>query len=327
MSGKLISICIPTYNRPKLVREAVDSAIAQSYQPLEILVSDDSRNDDTETALGDLIVSRNIRYVRNSPPLGQAGNVNNLFDRAKGELLVLLHDDDILLPDAVANLVASINPRIATVYGKQYIIDEGGNISRSASEGLNLSYRRTPEYGGVQHTPLFSGVTSQFPNDGYLVRTDLARSVRYRDEPAVGDACDLDFGLRLSLEAEAQGLDFYYLDSYTCKYRVTGEQISSKNRYHRLTYDLLQKFPLPKSLEGVRQERLEQHAQAAVTEWLETGDRSSARKVFLSSAYGWRRRVSAMGMAQLVLLAIPVGVSKRLIRVARSCGKLPRLRL
>src|SRR5438309_2349605 len=104
--NQLISICIPTCDRPGLLKDAVLSCYAQTYRPLEIIVGDDSRDNRVDSFLGGIATDATIelRYHRNQPPLGQADNVNDLFGRAQGERIVLLHDDDLLLPDAVENL-------------------------------------------------------------------------------------------------------------------------------------------------------------------------------------------------------------------------------
>jgi glycosyltransferase involved in cell wall biosynthesis len=311
----LVSICIPTCNRPGLVRQAIDSARAQTYRSIEIIVSDDSTNKDTEQALTDLIRPGIVRYVHNNRPLGQAGNINQLFDLSRGELLLLLHDDDLLLPESVADLAecfaASLG--VTSAYGKQYVIEPDGVIDEAKSEALNVGYHRTTDRAGRQKSALFAGLTGQFPNDGYLVRTDVARAVRYRTGSAVGDACDFDFGLRLAAAADG----FYFLDKYTAKDRMTIQSISTGNNYTNLTFDLLANAELPEDLEDVRQTQKRKYSRPAVTKWLRVGNRRSALRVYLSSAYGWRQRASAIGLLHLGLLLCPSDLTGWLMTRAR----------
>ena len=309
----LISICIPTHNRPCLVREAVDSAIAQTYRPLEIVVSDDSTTNATERILGDVITSGDIRYARNIHTLGQAGNVNRLFDLANGELLVLLHDDDLLLPGAVAALAGcfAISPGITAAYGKQYLIGANGAVDEAGSDALNAAYNRTAEEAGRQSSAFLAGLTAQFPNDGYLLRTSVARKVRYRSDPAVGAACDLDFGLRLA--AASQG--HYFLDEYIAKYRIMVKS-ASHIYYAHLSFDLLASAELPGGLEEIRQSQMRKYARSAVNQWLALGKRRSAQRVYLSAAYG--RRWSAVGILHAVLLLCPSILTRWLISSMRS---------
>jgi glycosyltransferase involved in cell wall biosynthesis len=312
----LISVCIPTYNRPDLIHYAIDSVKAQTYRPIEIVVSDDSPSDDTELALSESIRSGEIRYCRNLRSLGQAENVNRLFDLARGELLVLLHDDDILLPNAVTELAEcfAANPGITAAYGKQYLMGSDGSIDEAASEGLNAAYHRTIERAGCQTSPIVAGLTAQFPNDGYLVRTAVARMVRYRPDSTVGGACDYDFALRLAVAADR----FYFLNKYTAGYRLTEQSVSTGNNYTNLAFDLLTNIELPSEVEEHRQQQMQNFARPAVTQWLATGNRKSALRVFLSSAYGWQHRISALGLLHILLMLCPAGLTQVLFKQIRA---------
>jgi glycosyltransferase involved in cell wall biosynthesis len=311
----LVSICIPTFNRPELVIDAVESAIAQSYQLIDIVVSDDSPDDRTEIQLAHFIASGKIRYVRNAVPLKQAENVNQLFDLAQGDLLILLHDDDLLLPNAVAHLVNCFieNPDITAAFGKQYIISHDGMMDARASESLNADYQRTAAFAGRPASTLISAITGQFPNDGYMVRTATARTVRYRDDSDVGAACDFDFGLRLAAVAES----FYFLDEYTAKYRLTTISVSSSdgNNVPILMFNLLKHVNLPVEIEPNRQQQMQKYASPAVNRWLALGDRRSALPVYTSPVYGWRRRFTGRGLVHAILLLCPATVGRRLFAI------------
>lgn len=103
----LVSIVIPAY-RVRFFGIALDSALAQTYANLEILVLDDSGDD----AIADLVASRGaarpIRYLRNTPSLGEAASLTRGIHAARGELIKPLYDDDLLTPDCVARLVAAM---------------------------------------------------------------------------------------------------------------------------------------------------------------------------------------------------------------------------
>ena len=92
-----ISICIPTYKRTELLRIALNSCVAQTFQDFEIVISDDSPDTRTQEMVRNFSAPQSVRYVRNEPGLGQARNVNQLFQLARGEFLALLHDDDTLI--------------------------------------------------------------------------------------------------------------------------------------------------------------------------------------------------------------------------------------
>lgn len=94
MMNSLVSICIPTYRQTFLLKENLDSIVRQSYQHIEVLVSDDSPDD----AVKDLVQSYQpllpLVYSRNDPSLGSPANWNAVLRKARGEFVLLLHHDD-----------------------------------------------------------------------------------------------------------------------------------------------------------------------------------------------------------------------------------------
>lgn len=90
----LISICIPTYNSGlKLVR-LLDSISIQTYKNHEIVISDDSRNDEIEKLIADKYSTLNIRYYKNPVSLGTPNNWNNAVEKSSGDWINLMHHDD-----------------------------------------------------------------------------------------------------------------------------------------------------------------------------------------------------------------------------------------
>ena len=103
-STPLVSVVIPTYNRAQLVREAVDSVLAQSYRPLELIVVDDGSTD----ATGDSLALRPEVRVRRQPHTGMPGQARNAGVRlACGEYLAFLDSDDLWLPHKLERQVAA----------------------------------------------------------------------------------------------------------------------------------------------------------------------------------------------------------------------------
>ena len=102
MNRPLISYILATYNQQQFIREAVESAIAQTYSPLEIILSDDHSTDNTfeiaKKTAGPYNGPHSIRLNRNSMNLGIGGNVNRAMDLCRGELVVGAAGDDVSLP-------------------------------------------------------------------------------------------------------------------------------------------------------------------------------------------------------------------------------------
>lgn len=95
------SIVIPTYKRLETLKEAVNSALLQTYNRLlDVVIVEDNPESDTPIERYVMSLEDNkIRYYKNSQNLGLVGNFNRAVSLAAGEYVVLLHDDDFLFPD------------------------------------------------------------------------------------------------------------------------------------------------------------------------------------------------------------------------------------
>jgi len=100
----LVSILIPTYNRAEYLGQAIDSALAQTYQNIEIIVHDDASTDNTPELLKRYHDKR-LRLIRTEDNHGMLGGWNYIVKKAKGEYLKFLASDDLLEPNCVATLV------------------------------------------------------------------------------------------------------------------------------------------------------------------------------------------------------------------------------
>ena len=101
-----ISVILPTYNRAGLIPETLESLLAQSRQPDEILVVDDGSDDATPEVLrgyGDA-----IRVIRQDNA-GKARALNRALGEIRGDLVWIVDDDDILLPDAAEALAGALD--------------------------------------------------------------------------------------------------------------------------------------------------------------------------------------------------------------------------
>jgi len=87
-----VSIIIPTYNRASLLREALESVFAQTYQDFEVIVVDDGSTDGTGEILKDLLDK--VRYIRQEN-LGCGAARNRGMEEAKGEYIAFLDSDDL----------------------------------------------------------------------------------------------------------------------------------------------------------------------------------------------------------------------------------------
>lgn len=102
----LFTIAIPTFKRPKLLKQALESAINQTNSfcyDIIVVDNDSQRNCDTEQLVSQY-KNYNLSYYKNSENLLMVGNWNRLYELAKGEFVVMLHDDDLLYSDYLSSI-------------------------------------------------------------------------------------------------------------------------------------------------------------------------------------------------------------------------------
>jgi glycosyltransferase involved in cell wall biosynthesis len=120
------SIAIPAYNRPKYLSQAIRSALAQTTDDFEVIVSDDCSTEDLESVVASFHDSR-LKYHRSKIRLGAARNHQTSVDLSCGDYIVNLHSDDLLLSNylevAVAELAARENA--AAVYSSVAYLQNG----------------------------------------------------------------------------------------------------------------------------------------------------------------------------------------------------------
>lgn len=129
----LLSFCLFTYNQREFVAEAVHAALAQTYVPLEIIISDDASTDETFAIAEEVVRNyqgpHRIRLNRNSPNLGLATHVSKVLEMAQGELCVMGAGDDVSEPERVEALFAvwdATGRQAAGIFSNTQIIDASG---------------------------------------------------------------------------------------------------------------------------------------------------------------------------------------------------------
>ncbi|MFK3791314.1 glycosyltransferase [Pseudomonas piscis] len=126
----LVSIVIPAFNS-RFFAQALESALAQTYQPLEIVVCDDSADDEIQRIVQDLVgPAHPVRYMRNPEHLGLQKNLLRCVREARGELIKVLCDDDRLFPPCVAQQAAVLvaQPGVSLVLALRLFNDESNFI-------------------------------------------------------------------------------------------------------------------------------------------------------------------------------------------------------
>ena len=102
----LVSILIPTHNRPDYAELALKSALAQTYEEIEIVINDNSDDTLTRERFAPYIERhKNISYLY-VPGCSAVDNGKYCYDRSKGEYVNYLMDDDLFHPEKIRKMMS-----------------------------------------------------------------------------------------------------------------------------------------------------------------------------------------------------------------------------
>jgi glycosyltransferase involved in cell wall biosynthesis len=124
----LVSIGIPTYNRAMLLTRAIESALNQNYENVEVIVSDNASSDDTESICRRYSENDSrLKYIRQSSNRGPAANFTEVLKSASGQYFMWLGDDDWIDLNYVSVCVRHMisNSTMALVYGTTHYYRNG----------------------------------------------------------------------------------------------------------------------------------------------------------------------------------------------------------
>lgn len=112
MSAPKVSIIITCFNKAGLVRAAIESALAQDYQNLEIICVDDGSTDGSASVIREYQDRLSLFRQANS---GQGGAANTGYRACTGDWILFLDADDILQPTAISTAIAHAAPQVSLV--------------------------------------------------------------------------------------------------------------------------------------------------------------------------------------------------------------------
>jgi glycosyltransferase involved in cell wall biosynthesis len=266
-----LSVCIPTYKRPSLLLECINSLLASDIRPIEIVVSDDAPGAAVASRLAALQLPDDVtlRYIPNRNEGGQAGNVRNAFEHATCERIVLMHDDDFFLPHGLDALGAAWDRCAAgvdAVYGRVSYVTAAGEYSDADTHRMNRNAKRTG--AGFPSSNLWAALVQQFPPNGMMLRRSVALAAGVPSERDVGVLPpDVHFGINYAL---ASTRPFLLIEDYVSAYRKSDVSVGRP----------VGLLPLDGHLDYVRLQALETETPEEA-EALENLRRRSARRAIL----------------------------------------------
>ena len=212
-SSVFLSIVIPTFNRARYISDAIGSALAQNYSGFEVVVVDDGSSDKTPDVIRSFSDAR-LRYVRKEHT-GAPATRNRCIREAKGEFLVWLDSDDMLMPNVLEVYADALSrtPDAEVLYGNLIITDQE---FRQTGESCHQDW-----YG--RNTGLLAQLfhSNCIPNPGTMVRKALYDAVGKYDE-SFRRAHDYELWTRFALKAK-----FKYVPMNIVKWRWHDSNMST----------------------------------------------------------------------------------------------------
>ena len=311
----LVSICIPAWERPDFLAASIESCLAQTYPDVEIVVTDDSRTDSVGRLVERYQNHTNVRYLWNPERLGQARNVNRLFEVARGDRLVILHDDDTLLPNAVELLDGAWRQDPATLiaYGKQLVLTHNGEPLPTNARKYDEFLRRLAAGGPQTRNNLWYALAGHFPSNGFMTLTRAARRIRYRDAPEVGDACDLDFNIRL---AQQPGT-IAFVNDFVSTYRITDVSVSTESDTVQQAFFILESLDLTGELKTHRDGLLRAQLIRTVRSEIVRGRYAVALRLMRQYGMSPRLALAPGSLGNLLLLCLPAPLAAKVVSLKR----------
>lgn len=201
----LVSVLIPAFNAAAWIAEAIDSACAQSYEHLEILVGDNASTDET-LAIARSSADPRLRVLEWPHNVGLVANHNLLAQASRGRYLKFLHADDVLYPDCVQRMVelASRDMSIGLVFTPRDVIATGPGAAAWIDE-FGRPHEHFTALGPVNEgrVLLWELLDAGFDNwigepSATLVTRDALRDVGLFN-PRLRQISDLELWLRIAL--------------------------------------------------------------------------------------------------------------------------------
>ena len=312
-----VTVCIPTYNRSRILPYAVRSVLAQTYPDFELLICDDASTDSTAEVVGQWQDSR-IRYIRHPQNIQRSRNMRSGYEAARGDYFIKFDDDDALTPTFLERTVAVLEaqPQVDLVCTDHWVInarherDEAATLANSAKWGKD----RLPE-GIIPDLLQETFVHQSLQVGSTLFRRACLQAVDFMRFEA--DGCE-DFDLLVRLAQN--GKTGYFIPERLMEYRFHGGQTSLRQDIHFLSAKIFclesYAFDQRPELEQTRQQRLRGLQQVLALRLIEKGESREGRQLLRTLAT--QEGLSSKAKVAKLLSYVPLGLRQQLFQGLRQ---------
>jgi glycosyltransferase involved in cell wall biosynthesis len=215
-----VTVGIPTYNRSEMLKQAIESVLAQSFTDFRLLVSDNASEDDTAAVVRSFGDER-IDYQRSARNIGAAANFRRLLDLADSDYLLILPDDDSLYPGYLQAAVDVLErfDNVGLAHCAFDLIDDGSRVVRRMHPVATHAEVAVERGDEALERLMVSNWPLNFSSVLYRTEAILAAGgIRAEEEPFG----DLQLWMRMALQ-----WDFGYIAEPLAAFRVHAESTSA----------------------------------------------------------------------------------------------------
>ncbi|MGF1556900.1 glycosyltransferase family 2 protein [Paucihalobacter sp.] len=235
----LVTVICICYNHESYVTQALNSIIEQTFKPIEIIIVDDCSGDNSALVIKNWLKQfPQVKFLLNTINLGVTKSFNKAKALSKGDYIIDLAADDILMENAVETLISVFNQHenIAIAYGNAALIDGHNNF---------IENYYTSDHEG-KSGDLYKSIISQtlkINSVASMIKTKVIDSLGGYDESLLYE--DLDIWIRAS-----RNYPFNYVDEIIVKKRIIASSLSNQfnkplnkfsKRLNRSVYIILRK--------------------------------------------------------------------------------------
>jgi glycosyltransferase involved in cell wall biosynthesis len=221
----LVSIGVPAYNAKKYIGETIQSILAQDYPNFELLIQDNCSTDGTWEMVQALAAQHpQITIEQNERNLGMVGNFNRVVNRARGQFVMTMGSDDLLLPNFVRRCIETFTQFPQTdLVTTNYFFYDGEN---------DKTWEKVIKLAPGLHRYFVGGVVlvNNFSINFTLFKREALEKLRVNGNPFLTSFYTFD--LEMWYRVAFAGMNTYYLPEPLGKFRVHAASASKKQFMH-----------------------------------------------------------------------------------------------
>lgn len=211
----VVSLVIPVYNHAEFVEAAIDSALAQTYPNLEVIVVDDASPDPrVAEILQRLNGHPRLKILQNETNLGISRTQNRALQASSGDIIGFLDCDDLLEPDAVACSLRYWSDETIYSHSSRINVDDEGN------ELARISFEHLPRRDYFEEN-----LAAMYATHFKMIRRDAFAKVGLFD-PRFDAAQDYDILMRVAFHYPSSA--FEYVPHFVYRHRLHVGQTTEK---------------------------------------------------------------------------------------------------